>query len=121
MPQLKITVILEISDHDGYCSDGDCEYSKKFVSKLIPIPQHFPSDLKVGTFLDEDSSYWIQFFEVPHLHDDSMYCGLSHESEMHNLGRHEYRYTPYTVEVVDDDYKLSLRWDNFHSIMVDDD
>ena len=42
-----ITAKLEMNDHDGYCSDEDCKYTKKIVKANIVVPDEF-KDFPVG-------------------------------------------------------------------------
>lgn len=81
--KLKIKAKLEISDHDGYCSDGECEYSFSIKEYIIDIPTD-----------KYDNIYLIDYLPIPDIDTGgSQYCQLSNESNINNLGKHDYKYT----------------------------
>ncbi len=91
--KVKITAKLEISDHDGWCSDGECEYS--YSTKKYTI--HFPDYKYLG-----DQTNWCLYLPQPELNMwGSGYCDVSNESVKHDLSKHEYRYTIIKVDIID--------------------
>ena len=73
----KITAKLEISDHDGYCSGGGCEYKCSTVIKIIDVPQEYKNN-KRGKIRNVNEYDWIQFLDIQELnHSGSYYCNLS--------------------------------------------
>lgn len=96
--KVKIIAILEISDHDGYCSGEECEYTKETIEKTII----FPDELKNTDNITVDCHNWIQYLEEPTLNDGSGYCDLSAECVENNLGIHDYRYNVIAVELINE-------------------
>ena len=95
------TALLEISDHDGYCSGNECEYESiiKIFYCNIPLEyNHYP----VCTILDNNEYNWEQILLIPKINDDgSGYCELCEESKKANLYGHDYRYSIILVEIVE--------------------
>ena len=89
--KVKITAKLEISDHDGYCSGGECEYTHNIEDYIIDIP-------------DEeyyDGINWIIFLPTPKINNyGSYYCDNSNKSVEVNLDRHDFRYTIIKVVIL---------------------
>jgi hypothetical protein len=93
MSKVKITVKLEISDHDGYCSGSESEYTyviKKYIRHI-----------KTSNISQYNDSFWINLLPEPKINYwGSFYCDLSEDSKKHKLGKHEYRYTIKKVEKI---------------------
>lgn len=79
-----MSIKLEISDHDGDCSDNECEYSVYMLPLGIIRDQEdidtAMKDIKEGLLGITDRG-------------GSGLCGLSVESEKHGLSVHDYRLT----------------------------
>jgi hypothetical protein len=102
----KITAQLETSDHDGYCSGGECEYETQTHSYIVDLPDQFKNypEGKLNNF-DKYSFEWEKLLPEPGLnYDGSYYCDVSNESETHGLDRHDYRYTIISVEIVNPEF-----------------
>ncbi len=89
--EFKIKAKLEISDHDGWCSDNECYYSC-FINKYII---KVPNDIKYYNNFD-----FTTLLPVPNINCGSDYCelNLNHRQQFwdcknNNLERHEYKYT----------------------------
>lgn len=109
MRKVLITVLLEISDHDGYCSGEECEYESKQIVHLCDVPEEY-ENCEIGTLNKNDlsdekwSQYWIDY--LPEYNDfavcaGSYYCDLSKDCENAELERHDSKYTILSVEIVD--------------------
>ena len=95
----KITAKLEISDHDGYCTDNECDYECSTVIKIIDVPQEYKNN-KQGKICDVNDYDWIQFLDIPELnYSGSRACEVSSECQENGLGNHEYKYTIISVEL----------------------
>jgi len=81
--RVKVTCKLEISDHDGYCSDNENEYTEKVITKLL---------------LNAELSTIEREF-TPNLNEDgSNYCNINKKAVEAGLGRHDWRITVMNVE-----------------------
>ena len=98
----KITAKLETSDHDGYCSGNECEYKSQVVVKKVNVPQKYKNH-ELGQIEIVKEYDWEQLLVPPVLNmDGSGYCELSSKCKGGGVGRHDYKYTIITVEIVDD-------------------
>ena len=98
---LKIKYIVEISDHDGYCSGGECEFQVKRRTKIVTCP--FMPDYEVGSKIplwEYDFATLLPPWAKLNVFG-SNYCKTSEESKEHNLHGHDYRYVVYSVRRVD--------------------
>ncbi len=84
MKKFKVKAKLEISDHDGWCSDNECNYNS-FIKKYII---YAPADYKYNNKND-----LITLLPVPDINYGSDYCDLNNNCKKNNLERHEYKYT----------------------------
>lgn len=102
--KLKITALLETSDHDGYCTDNECEYATKTETYIVDFPEDFRNDLPIGV-LDEENRhnhYWKSLLPKPELNNSgSHYCSRSKECMYADLGCHDYLYKVLSVEIVE--------------------
>ena len=93
--RVKLIVQYESSDHDGYCSGGECEYESQILTFFATVPEIY-KHLQVDDKLPELDKYvWFNFIEsqLPLLNGGgSDYCDLSNECIDHDLGRHEYKW-----------------------------
>lgn len=83
----------EVSDHDGYCSGGECELSTRIYTKVVEVDvSEITNDLK----------YYIKYADAVICNDaGSYYCDLGEDAENAGLGNHDYRVTVLTVSLVD--------------------
>jgi hypothetical protein len=116
---IKFKVIIEISDHDGYCSNGqmtpyyifvnkcvyecdeyyvDIDISKKYnIDKLQNKIEKIKKEIKMyiedktSTSKYEDEIKYLK----PILNKGSMYCDLSEECKKHGMDKHECRVSVY--------------------------
>lgn len=92
---IRITAKLETSDHDGYCSADDCEYSSTLVVHDYCIPNDEITAAAAA------SSLYAKYLPAPKIHDGgSYYCGLHPRCVLAGLGKHDYRYTVISAEHV---------------------
>jgi hypothetical protein len=101
--KVKIVSKLEISDHDGYCSGEDCEYTVKVVENIADLPIEYKSHSK-GKLNNLNEFDWKKLLPEPYINEDgSYYCDVDEECKAHGLGQHDYRYTILSVEIIDED------------------
>lgn len=99
----KITSILETSDHDGYCSENECEYYESKITKIVDVPSIY-SSYPLGFLKNINEYNWKSFFVSdiePYKHTKSFFCGLSDECKKNELGRHDAKYSIISVELID--------------------
>lgn len=116
----KLTVEIEKSDHDGYCSGEECEYNSIIVTKTLSIVEVGPiftplfkslkriTTEKGETFLDlyqgetKIDLCVDEFFkdETELNCSGSGYCHLSDNCVKKELERHDYRINLISVEVI---------------------
>ena len=100
--KVKIISNLETSDHDGYCSGEDCEYKIKVVKTIVDLPTKYKFHSK-GKINNLDEFDWIKLLPEPELNlSGSYYCDVDEECEANGLGRHDYKYTILSVEIIDE-------------------
>ncbi len=103
--KINITAFLETSDHDGYCSDSECSYSKKVVNENIDI------DIKLLYFpiTDENKNQFIKFLPEPYINSEGSYfCYNSTKSTYYGINKHDYRYTIIDFKILDKNYSESV-------------
>ena len=94
----------EVSDHDGYCSGGECELTTRVYKKQV--------DVEISEITNN-----LEYFEkyadkVVCDHDsNSDWCDLSEEVISAGLTSHEYRITVMRVSLVDSSKKRKQRYD----------
>lgn len=94
----RITAQLEKNDHDDYCSDDDCEYTKTIVKTNIIVPEKYVGH-PVGKITDKNSYKWANHLPVPKVTTNgSGYCKFTKPKG--GVGQHQYRYTINKVEIV---------------------
>ncbi len=105
-----IKVLLETSDHDGYCSDNDCIYSaveQEHIINNVSVPDDLP-DGELLDYDDEQEQYFLSLLPKLSLWESntnskawkSGYCYLSPKSKKNNLSNHEYRYNIKSVFII---------------------
>lgn len=100
--KVKIIYVDETSDHDGYCSDGECEYKKEIITRLVAVPEMYKNH-PPGVISKLSEFDWTCLLKKPNVDDElgSLYCDLSPECEANGLIQHDYRQTVIYVEIVD--------------------
>lgn len=95
----RITAQLETNNHDGYCSDEDCEYTRKIVKATIVVPEQYRTH-PVGKIANTSEYKWANHLQIPEVNvQGSGYCKFVKPEG--GLGQHEYRYTIKKVEIVE--------------------
>lgn len=100
----RITAQLEMNDHDGYCSDDDCEYTKQIIKVNVIVPEKY-KEHPVGKIDDTNEHkwayhhMWAKYLPLPEVN----ICGSGY-CKFHNpkggVGQHQYRYTIKKVEII---------------------
>jgi septation ring formation regulator EzrA len=115
----KLTVEIEKSDHEGYCSGAECEYASEIVSKTFSsselgsvgdmfetlkrnIASNGETFLELYTSDDTKLDVNLEKFfkEYTELNDGSGYCELDKNCVEKELDRHDYRINLISVEVI---------------------
>lgn len=109
MLKVKLQVLRQINDHDGYCSGNENEYSEEVLIYFVDLPEQYV-DSAIGTNLTDFYSRMELSFVAPEIKEDlypivnkalgSCYCNIGEEGEKHNLGVHDYRITIINAIVV---------------------
>jgi hypothetical protein len=101
-----IKFLLETSDHDGYCSDNECNYNVVEQEHII-YNVSVPDDLPDGELYYDDTQeqYFISLLPKLHLWEStntfkSGYCSISPKCKNNNLCHHDYRYNIKSVSVI---------------------
>ena len=90
---IDITFKEEVSDHDGYCSGGECDLSTRIYNKIVEV------DVNEIT---NDLQYYIKYSDDVIINDNgSYYCDLGDDAKIAGLGPHDYRITVLKVNLVD--------------------
>lgn len=98
----KIISKLETSDHDGYCSGGECDYESNIIETITDVPIQYKSHPK-GKLSNLDEYDWEKILPIPKLNlNGSCYCDISQKSKLFGLGVHDYKYTIMSVEFFDE-------------------
>ena len=98
--KVKITARLEISDHDGYCSDVSNIYTDETHTYIRDTDT---TDTDITDISTVDNEFWIKLLPIIDTYfSGSGYCHPGYESEQHGLGIHDYRYTIISVEAIMD-------------------
>lgn len=90
---IEITFKEEVSDHDGYCSGGECELSTRIYKKVVEVD--------ISEITNNLQHYQKYADEVICNDDGSYYCDLSEDAENAGLQHHEGRVTVFKVKLVD--------------------
>lgn len=112
MRMVRVTALLEMSEHDGYCSGNECEYTSKETVIVIDVPHEY-NDAPLGFIEEIDQEEWNKIIPYPDEEYEtnypeadryalSGYCDNDPESEERGLGKHDYRYTIHSIEIFDD-------------------
>ena len=90
---IEITFKEEISDHDGYCSGGECDLSTRIYNKIVEV------DINEIT---NNLQYYIKYSDDVIINDvGSYYCDLGDNAKIAGLEQHDYRITVLKVKLVD--------------------
>ena len=100
--RIEILFKEEVSDHNGYCSGGECELTTRVYKKQV--------DVEIGK-ITNDLEYFEKYADkVVCDHDsNSDWCDLSEEVISAGLTSHEYRITVMRVSLVDSSKKRKQR------------
>lgn len=107
-PFAEIRYSLEISDHDGYCSDAECEYTCQNLTEIVPIHK-LPKDLqelngRIRNF-DFPNFNWYAILPEPNInYSGSNYC--ENYTEDAEIDRHSYRITILSVTIKNNEILL---------------
>lgn len=100
---LKLNVLREINDHDGYCSDAENEYTQETFTEYVTMPEvfeHFILENKINEFNWE----LVLGHLVPKLNiDGSCYCEVGEMGITSGLSQHDYRFTILSYEIISKD------------------
>ncbi len=109
--RVVLTYQVETSDHEYYCSGGECEYDSEVLYKeydVKKLSKRFRGFAIGAEITDEDDLEVIAKSLGAHrkiergvesrMGGGSMYCGLSEECVEHDLDIHEYRITYISAE-----------------------
>ena len=89
---IDITFKEEVSDHDGYCSGGECDLSTRIYNKIVEVDVNE---------INNDFRYYIKYADDVNINDDgSYYCDLGDGAKSAGLGPHDYRITVLKVKLV---------------------
>jgi len=84
--RIEITAQLFISDHDGYCSDNECELSVRDIKHVIDLD-------KIESIQDKNDEYWIRFLPEPKINTSGSYfCSNSIQCTRSGLDIHDFTY-----------------------------
>jgi hypothetical protein len=90
---IQITFKEEVSDHDGYCSGGECELTTRIYKKVIHVDVS-----EIANRLE----YFTKYADEVICNDDgSYYCDLRDDAKTAGLQKHDHRVTVLNVEVID--------------------
>ena len=89
---IQITFKEEVSDHDGYCSGGECELTTRIYKKVIHVD--------VGEIANRLEYFTKYADEVICNEDGSYYCDVSDDAKTAGLQQHDHRVTVLNVELV---------------------
>ncbi len=99
MKKIQINAKLYKSDHNGYCSDNECELELSIVNYIIDIPREY-INYPEGDILEIDQDYWIKFLPEQKINSSgSYYCINSTSSICNGLGIHDYKYIINSVKI----------------------
>ena len=98
---VKVVATLYVSDHDGYCSGGECDLSEECVSAVVDVPKCYLQQAAAsGTVPLHPVKVWEALLPKLTLNEGSYYCDLSARCVAKDLGQHDYRYEVQAVEVI---------------------
>ena len=90
---IAITFKEEVSDHDGYCSGGECDLSTRIYTRVVAVD---------ASEITNDLHYYIIYANAVICNDDgSYYCDLGEDAKKAGLEKHDYRVTVLAVKLVD--------------------
>ena len=90
---IQITFKEEVSDHDGYCSGGECELTTRIYKKVIHVD--------VGEIANRLEYFTKYADEVICKEDGSYYCDVSDDAKTAGLQQHDHRVIVLNVESVE--------------------
>ena len=108
--KVKLEILQQVNDHDGYCSGEECAYSERVLVLTDCVPSTL-GDLPIGANITEHYQGMALSFMAPGVfmhaiptlnNDGSFYCGIGKDGRAHDLVQHDYRLTVVNATVVDD-------------------
>jgi hypothetical protein len=91
--RILVTFKEEISDHDGYCSGNENEYSERTYTKEV---QDKELDKDITSYL----CYADDVYDPSNRRGQSYYCKMSKEACEADIGPHEVRITVLKAELI---------------------
>jgi hypothetical protein len=94
----KLRLEIEVSNHDGYCSGNECEYSVITKNITVRVPSSY--DMSVWDDKVYDPPCWGRDEDIvgsriensiPNTDGGSGYCVNSVEAERHGIDKHDTR------------------------------
>ena len=102
--KVQLTLLLETSTHDGYCSGEESEYKAKNFVRVVKVPKEY-SKMSLEQLRELDHDVWRKILPTPPyvtLEDSRLYlsgcCHLDNESRLHGIAPHEFRYTIISID-----------------------
>ncbi len=91
---VRFTFKEEISDHDGYCSGNENEYTCRTYEKEVEV-----EDTELNANID---TYWYYAdkIDIGNRRGQSYYCTMSTEACEADLGPHDVRITVVKAEII---------------------
>lgn len=103
-----IEYVLEVSDHDGYCSGEECDYKQESKMYIIDVPDDL-KDVPEGVYENPARYDWTPYLPRPKINQfGSGYCHISTKAQYARLERHDYRFNIIRVEFVEEQYVEDL-------------
>ena len=98
--KVQVKVIIEVNDHDGYCSDGENEYKSNEYIEDVVIPEHFQHFI-LENRIDDFSWELVLGHLIPKLNNwGSGYCNIGW-GQKYGLSRHDYRLTVLECKIIE--------------------
>lgn len=100
--RVEILIKEEVSNHDGYCSGGECELTTRVYKKQVEV--------EMGE-ITNNLEYFEKYADKVVCEDgvNSNYCDLGEDVVSAGLAAHEYRITIMRVSLVDTSKKRKQR------------
>ena len=101
MKKIQINAKLFKSDHNGYCSDNECELELSIVNHIINVPKEY-FNYPEGDITEINQDYWIKFLPEPKINSNgSYYCRNSSSCICNGLGIHDYKYVINWIKIIE--------------------
>ncbi len=114
----RVKALLEMSEHDGYCSGEECDYTTMEKEFIIPVPEEY-RNTPPGSLVEIDQDIWSVALPFPaeeykeyrsdirwHYQGyyQSHYCRIHPTAEARGLAKHDYRYKVLSVEIWEEEF-----------------